>query len=140
YPYTRGCSLLSMPLLPPELARRPTDEVVQVITDPSERNRLRRDWFPRVDDNASLGPDWPRMLTMSHVASRDFAWTLGLTLDAAARRAGTDPIELSLDILAATRLEANIVMAVPYDRPVSELAQLFAHPGHMAGSDGIFVG
>ena len=31
-------------------------------------------------------------------------------------------------------------MAVRHPRPAAELARIFAHPGHMAGSDGIFIG
>ncbi|MCW4459234.1 amidohydrolase family protein [Microbacterium sp. MPKO10] len=140
YPYTRGCTLLAMPLLPPELSAQPVDEVVRVISDASERDRLRRDWFPEVDRKASLGPDWPSMITLAHIAADDYAWALGMTVQDAAARAGVDAIEFSLDVLTASRLQANAVMAVRYERPVSELAQIFAHPAHMGGSDGIFIG
>jgi N-acyl-D-amino-acid deacylase len=51
-----------------------------------------------------------------------------------------EPVDLALDLLAASRLECNAVMAVPNPRPRTELARVFAHPGHMGGSDGIFVG
>lgn len=140
YPYTRGCTLLGMPLLPPELSARPVDEVVRVISDPGERQRLRRDWFPEVDRKASLGPEWPSMITLAHVAAPEYAWSHGLTVAEAAERAGRDAIDFALDILAASRLQANAVMAVRYDRPVAELARIFAHSGHVGGSDGIFVG
>src|SRR5699024_10437417 len=105
--------------------------------DPAERARLRRDWFPRIDRNPSLGPGWPDMLTLAHIAAPEFAWAHGLTLSQIARRAGSDPIDAALDVLAASALQVNTVMAVRYDRPVGELARIFAHPGHMAGSDGI---
>ncbi|GAB3523342.1 N-acyl-D-amino-acid deacylase family protein [Arthrobacter monumenti] len=140
YPYTRGCTLLAMPLLPPELSARPVDEVVHMISDPTERKRLRRDWFPEVDRKASLGPEWPDMITLGHVAAPGFGWAHGLTVREAAERAGTDAIDFALDILAAARLQVNAVMAVRYDRPVAELARIFAHPGHIGGSDGIFIG
>lgn len=140
YPYTRGCTLLGMPLLPPELSVLPADTVVAIITDPAERRRLRRDWFPAVERNASLGPEWPSMITLAHVAAPEFAWAHGLTLQDAAARAGTDAIDLALDVLAASRLQVNAVMAVRYERPVAELARIFAHPGHLGGSDGIFIG
>ena len=140
YPYTRGCTLLGMPLLPPELAVLPADTVVGVITDPAERRRLRRDWFPAVERNASLGPEWPSMITLAHVAAPEFAWASGLTLEHAAARAGTDAIDLALDVLAASRLQVNAVMSVRYARPVAELARIFEHPGHLGGSDGIFLG
>ncbi|WP_167133438.1 N-acyl-D-amino-acid deacylase family protein [Paramicrobacterium chengjingii] len=140
YPYTRGCTLLAMPLLPPELSAQPVDDVVRVIGDPAERARLRRDWFPEVDSKPSLGPEWPSMITLAHVAAPEYAWTHGMTVQDAAAAAGVDAIDLALDVLTASRLQANAVMAVRYDRPVSELAQIFAHPGHMGGSDGIFIG
>lgn len=140
YPYTRGCSLLGMPLLPPELSALPVDTVVAAITDPAERARLRRDWFPAVERNASLGPEWPSMLTFAHIAAPEFAWAHGLTIEQAATRAGSDAIDLALDVLAASRLRVNTIMAVRYDRPVAELARIFSHPGHLGGSDGIFIG
>jgi N-acyl-D-amino-acid deacylase len=140
YPYTRGCTLLGMPLLPPELSVLPVETVVEVITDPAERQRLRREWFPAVERSASLGPQWPSMITLAHVAAPEFAWAHGLTLEEAAARAGTDAIDLALDVLAASRLQVNAVMSVPHERPVAELARIFSHPGHMGGSDGIFIG
>ncbi|PYI64829.1 N-acyl-D-aspartate/D-glutamate deacylase [Arthrobacter livingstonensis] len=140
YPYTRGCTLLAMPLLPPELSVLPVETVVDLISDPGERTRLRRDWFPKVERNASLGPDWPSMITLAHIAAPEFAWAHGLTLEAAAMRAGTDAIEIALDLLAASQLEVNAVMAVPHQRSVVELATIFSHEGHMGGSDGIFIG
>lgn len=140
YPYTRGCTLLAMPLLPPELSVLPVETVVNLISDPAERSRLRRDWFPRVQNNASLGPEWPSMITLAHIAAPEFGWAHGLTLEAAAAHAGTDEIEITLDVLSASRLEVNAVMAVRHQRSVTELASIFSLEGHMGGSDGIFVG
>lgn len=140
YPYIRGCSLMSMPLLPPDLTAQPVDDVLVALADPEERERLRRDWFPRIDGNPSLGPDWPHMLTLAHVPAAEYDWTHGLTIATAAEKANTDPISFALDVLAATRLQANVVMAVAHERPASELAKIFAHPSHVAGSDGIFIG
>jgi N-acyl-D-amino-acid deacylase len=80
------------------------------------------------------------MITLAHLAAPEYAWAHGLTLDEAGRRAGVEPVDLALDVLAACRLEASAVMAVRSPRPATELARIFAHPRHMAGSDGIFVG
>jgi N-acyl-D-amino-acid deacylase len=140
YPYVRGCSLMAMPLLPPELSARPTDEVVRVLGDPDERERLRREWFPNVDRNPSLGPAWPRQITRAHTAAPEYEWALGLTLAEASARAGGDAIDFALDVMRASRLRTNIVMAVRHPRSASELARIFAHPGHVGGSDGIFIG
>jgi N-acyl-D-amino-acid deacylase len=140
YPYIRGCSLLGMPLLPPEISILPVDEAVRRITDSAVRSRLRRDWFPKVAHYPSLGADWPSMITLAHIAAPEYAWAHGLTLAQAALRAGVDVPDLVLDILAASRLEVNMVMAVRYERPARELAQIFTHPSQMGGSDGIFIG
>lgn len=140
YPYVRGCTLLAMPLLPPDLSSQPVDAVVDTISDPRQRAALRRDWFPAVERNASLGPEWPAMITFAHIAAPRFAWACGLTVEAAASRAGTDAIDFALDVLAASRLEVNAVMAVRHDRSADDLARIVAHPRHMGGSDGIFIG
>ncbi|GAA1522667.1 N-acyl-D-amino-acid deacylase family protein [Agromyces terreus] len=140
YPYTRGCSILAMPVLPAWLTVRPTAEVLAVITDPDGRRRLLEEWFPTIVDYPSLGPDWPEMLTLAHIAAPELAWAHGLTIGAAAARAGTGPAEFALDVLAASRLEVNVVMAVRYDRDDADLAAILAHPRAIGGSDGIFIG
>jgi N-acyl-D-amino-acid deacylase len=140
YPYIRACTLLGMPLLPPELTVRPVADVVRVLQNADERDRLRREWFPLVTQNPSLGPQWPAMITLAHVDAPAFAWAHGSTIEDAAETAGVDPIDFALDLLAASALRVNAVMAVRNARPVSELARIFSHPAHVAGSDGIFIG
>ncbi|QTX03892.1 N-acyl-D-amino-acid deacylase family protein [Agromyces archimandritae] len=141
YPYTRGCSLLSMPFLPPELTVLPAAALIPRLADPAERARLRRDWFPELDAYASVGPRWRELMTFAHIAAPEYAWAHGLTFAEATRRAGAaDEIAFGLDVLVASRLETSIVMAVPDARPPAELARIFAHPGHLGGSDGIFIG
>jgi N-acyl-D-amino-acid deacylase len=140
YPYIRGCTLLSMPLLPHELSAQPVDDVVHALTDPAVRPQLRAACLGRAAQSPSLGPDWPRMITLAHLAAPEYAWAHGLTLHEAGRRAAVEPMNLALDVLAACRLEVNAVMAVRSPRPATELARIFTHPRHMAGSDGIFIG
>jgi len=122
------------------LSAQPVDDVVHALGDPDERKRLRQEWFPQVDHNASLGPEWPTMITLAHVESAEYGWSVGMTIAAAAAHAGVDPIDFSLDVLRASRLRVNQVMAVQHARPPSELAKIFSHPAHMGGSDGIFIG
>ncbi len=140
YPYARGCSLLAMPILPAELTVRPLDDVLAVLADPAERERLLTEWFPTITRYASLGPDWPSMLTLAHIAAPEYAWAHGLTIAEASDRGGTDPARFALDVLAASRLEVNVVMAVQHERSDAELAAILAHPAAIGGSDGIFVG
>ena len=133
YPYTRGCTLLSMPLLPHELSAQPVDDVVHALTDPVVRPQLRAACLARATQSPSLGPDWPRLVTLAHLAAPEYAWAHGLTLHEAGRRAGVDPMDLALDALAACRLEASAIMAVRHARPATELARIFAHPRHTGG-------
>src|SRR5690606_1148856 len=52
YPYIRGCTLLGMPLLPPEVSMLPRDEAVVVIADPSRRAELRAACTARATQSA----------------------------------------------------------------------------------------
>ncbi|GAA2527928.1 amidohydrolase family protein [Microbacterium mitrae] len=140
YPYARGCTLLAMPLLPPELSNEPVEHVLAVLNDATARERLRADWFGQVERKASLGPAWPEMITLAHLDSPDYAWAHGLTIAEAATRVGVDAITFTLDVLLATRLRANAVMAVQSPRPDAELAEILADPRFQGGSDGIFIG
>ncbi|WP_082571375.1 N-acyl-D-amino-acid deacylase family protein [Agromyces sp. Root1464] len=146
YPYTRGCSILAMPILPASLTVRPAAEVAAELADPGIRAMLREEWFPTITGYASLGPEWPSMLTLAHVAAPDYDWTHGLTIaegaaEASARSGGSiDAIDFALDVLVASRLEVNVVMAVQHERSDAGLAEILSHPAAMGGSDGIFIG
>ncbi|GAA1488200.1 amidohydrolase family protein [Brachybacterium sacelli] len=140
YPYTRGCSILGMTLLPPALNAMDPAQAADQLRDPERRAQLRQDWFPRVDEYPSLGPEWPELITIAHTIAEEFSWAHGLTLAQVAARRGTDAVDAALDLLAASRLEVNVVMAVRDQRPVSDLGRLIAHPRQLGGSDGIFVG
>ena len=140
YPYTRGCSLLGMTLLPPALNAMDPAAASALLRDPAQREQLRRDWLPGVAAHPSLGPDWPEQITLAHLAAEQHAWAHGLTLAEVAARRGTDPLDAALDLLADSALEVNVVMAVRNERPVEDLGRLLAHPRHLGGSDGIFIG
>lgn len=139
YPYARGCSLLAMPLLPSSLTAQATDDIVSALRSP-ERDRLLSEWFPTIQEYPSLGPHWPAALTLAHIAAPEHAWAHGLTLEQAAHRSGVSAPEFALDLLADSRLEVSVVMAVPGERPDADLARILRHPSAMAGSDGIFIG
>ena len=140
YPYTRGCTLVSMAVLPPEYSAMDVDDAIARLSDPAQRARLRDEWFPTVAHKPSLGPDWASMIRVGHTPAKDWAWAPGRTLAEIADRRQTSVEEATLDLLVAGRMEVNAVMAVRDERPVDNLAQLFAHPGHTGGSDGIFIG
>lgn len=140
YPYTRGCTLLSMPLLPPELSLQPVESILAALSSPADRLRIITEWFPVVAQKPSLGPDWPTMITLGHIAAEDYQWAHGLNLAQAAERAHQDVPEFVLDLLLASHLEVNAIMAVRYSRDMAELGRIMSNPAHLGGSDGIFIG
>ncbi|WP_236683084.1 N-acyl-D-amino-acid deacylase family protein [Demequina globuliformis] len=140
YPYTRGCTLLAMALLPPEYSALSVDDAVARLQDTRERQRLMSEWFPQVAQKASLGPAWPSMITIAHAPHLDWMWAEGLTLEDVARRMGSTVVNTVLDLLIELRLEVSAVMAVRDQRPDADLAKLFSHDAYLAGSDGIVLG
>lgn len=140
YPYSRGCTILSMLLLPAHLARPGTLDLADATADPAGRQRVRAAVLDRVTARADLGPGWAEQVTLSHVPADRFSPLQGRTLADAAAATGTDPVDLALDVLLASDLQVTVVMRVPHPRSADDLAPLFRHPGHTVGSDGIFVG
>ena len=140
YPYSRGCTILSMLLLPAELARPGTSDLAAAIGDPAGRARVRAAVLDRVLGRADLGAGWADQVTLSHVPASAFHALQGRTLTEAAAVTGTDPVDLALDVLVASSSQVTVVMRVPAPRSADDLAPLFRRPGHTAGSDGIFVG
>jgi len=140
YPYSRGCTILSMLLLPAALARPGTTDLARAIADQDGRARVRGAVLDRVLGRADLGTGWAEQITLSHVPAAEFHALQGRTLADAAEATGTDPVDLALDVLVDSDLQVTVVMRVPRPRTADDLAPLFRHRGHAAGSDGIFVG
>jgi N-acyl-D-amino-acid deacylase len=140
YPYSRGCTILSMLLLPPDLASPGTRALESAVRTTAGRERVRRAIVERATRRPDLGPRWSERITLSHIASDVHRRHQGRTLAAAAAADGTDPATLAIDVLIAARLQVSAIMQVPLPRAPQELAPLFARDGHTGGSDGIFVG
>lgn len=140
YPYRRSCTLLAMLVLPALVLDGANAEVAARLRDPAVRRTLVETWFPSLRANPDIGPDWPDNLTLAHVPAREYDWAHGLTVRAAAARAGADPEAFTLDLLAASDLAVSAVMKVRDQRSYDDLATLVTHPGHTAGSDGIYIG
>ncbi len=140
YPYSRGCTILSMLLLPAALARPGTEDLAHAIADDGGRAAVRAAVLDRVLSRADLGTGWAEQITLSHVPAAEFHALQGRTLADAAEATGTDPVDLALDVLVDSALQVTAVMRVPRPRTADDLAPLFRLPGHTAGSDGIFVG
>ncbi|WP_159573301.1 amidohydrolase family protein [Curtobacterium sp. 18060] len=140
YPYSRGCTILSMLLLPAALARPGTEDLAHAIADDEGRAAVRAAVLDRVLSRADLGTGWAEQITLSHVPAAEFHALQGRTLADAAEATGTDPVDLAIDVLVDSALQVTAVMRVPRPRTADDLAPLFRLPGHTAGSDGIFVG
>jgi N-acyl-D-amino-acid deacylase len=140
YPYRRGCSLLAMPIMPPELLAGTRAEAMAALRDPPTREWLLSEWFPSLEQNPLAGPEWADNLTLAHIGGGSREWAHGMTVSAAAARAGSTAAEFALDVLLDSRLDTSVVMKVRNQRPYEDLARLFTHPGHTAGSDGIYIG
>jgi N-acyl-D-amino-acid deacylase len=140
YPYSRGCTLLAMLALPPELAST-GPELLEAATGSAEgRERIRRVITERVTGRPDLGPGWAEQVTLSHLPSSAYRYLEGRTLAEAARAADEDPASLVIELLLAARMQVTVIMAVPVPRSAQQLAPLFARDGHVGGSDGIFIG
>ncbi|WIE64038.1 amidohydrolase family protein [Curtobacterium sp. MCLR17_036] len=140
YPYSRGCTILSMLLLPAELARPGTEDLARALDTTGGREQIRAAVLDRVLGRADLGTGWADQITLSHVPAAEFHALQGRTLAEAADATGTDPVDLALDVLVDSDLQVTVVMRVPRPRTPAQLAGLFRHDGHTGGSDGIFVG
>lgn len=140
YPYRRGCTLLGMPLLPPDLLAEGTASTLAEILDPQRREALAERWEERIAAQPSFGDRWPSLCTLAHVAAPGLAWAAGMTIEAAAAKSGEDPLRFGYRLLAEGRLDVTAAVASPTQRRWDELAGIFAHPQHMAGSDGIWFG
>ncbi|MBZ2194740.1 N-acyl-D-amino-acid deacylase family protein [Occultella gossypii] len=140
YPYRRSCTLLAMPLLPPELLELGTQEVTGHLRDPERRAALVRSYGPVIAARPDMAATWPERTTLVHVGDAEHAWTAGMTLAAAAARLGRDPLDLGYELLGRSALQVSAVIATPVQRGVDELASIFTDPRHVAGSDGIYVG
>ncbi|MEO3887186.1 amidohydrolase family protein [Nonomuraea sp. B5E05] len=128
YPYLRGNTILAIVVLPPSVPGAETDRALEMIASDGLD-----DWWP------TLAGTWPR-LTVSHAPGLE--WAEGLTMVAAAERAGLEPAAFCRRLLSETRLEAGVVSARPDEGPEGEesVRRMLRHPSQTGGSDGIYVG
>jgi N-acyl-D-amino-acid deacylase len=129
YPYTSGCSILAMALLPADLQGEGPARTLERIADEAVRAELRR-----VVTTEKL-----ELLTFGSIASPTYAWCEGRTLVAGAADAGAHPVDLACDVLLASGLDVGVIMG-RRDFDEADMTALLTHDAHMLSSDGIFVG
>ena len=141
YPYTRGCSLLAMVLMPPWVQEVGVDAATDRLADPATRKALAADWLPGLPARLGWDSSWAERITLAGVGAPEYRWAEGRTLAAAARAAGAaGPGEFAAEVLAASRLAVSAVFAFPSATGEDDMRALLRHPAHLAGSDGIFAG
>lgn len=140
YPYFRGFTLLSMVLLPPELIMLGNRTAADQLRDPDVRRRLADDFADRVADHENLGVGWEHRIRIARAGTAVDDDLEGLTLAEAGARRGLDPLQVGLELLAASALTTTTVMEIPKPRTDDDLARQFGLPGACSGSDGIFFG
>lgn len=132
YPYTRGCSILAMVLLPAWIQADGVDATVERLGDPAALTRLRNEWFPTVVDVV------PRV-RLAYLDSPAWSWAEGLPLAVAAERAGIAAGDFVCTVLRATRLVASAVFRQPRSGD-DDVRMLLRNDAHVGGSDGIPLG
>lgn len=134
YPYRRGNTLLAMLALPPGLQAGGPARTVAALRDPTVRAGLDEEgWFASVADLLSR-------VTISSVADVGWRWAEGKSLAAIGDRLQVPVGEAVCRLLAESDLVVGCVVRQPETNDLEAIRVLLRQPGHMAGSDGIFVG
>ncbi len=140
YPYRRGCTLMTMPLLPAALLGRGAEETLRVLRDPDQREQLLKRQRAEIAARPDMGAEWPTRMSFVETGSAQWAWATGMTVADAARQVGEDPLVFAVRVLVDGMLKSTAVMATPTQRSEDELARIFTDPRHRGGSDGIYIG
>jgi len=134
YPYLAGSTILGMVALPPWVQEGGIDATVARLGDPATRARLNGEWFPK-------GTPYPLdTTTIAMAADPAWRWAEGQTVVEAAGQAGMAAGDFVCEILRASGMMVGIVGFRPGERTDEDVRAILRHPGHMAGSDGIFCG
>lgn len=134
YPYLAGSTILGMVALPAWVQEGGIEATVARLGDPAARASLNADWFPK-------GTPYPLdTTTISMVTHPDWRWAEGRTVVEAAAEAGMAAGDLVCEILRASGMMVGIVGYRAGERTEDDVRAIMKHPGHMAGSDGIYCG
>jgi N-acyl-D-amino-acid deacylase len=134
YPYLAGSTILGMVSLPPWVQEGGPDPTLARLADPAIRARLRNEWF------TTPTPYPLDTITLAMVGSPKWRWAEGMTVAAAAEKAGLAPGDFVCEVLLVSDLAVGIVGYRRGQRTESDFRAILRHPAHMAGSDGIFGG
>ena len=134
YPYLAGSTILGMVALPPWVQEGGIEPTLERLADPTIRARLNAEWF-------STPTPYPlETTTISMVTDTAWRWAEGRTVAEAAKQAGRPAGDFVCEILLASGMMVGIVGYRAGERTEADVRAILKHPGHMAGSDGIFCG
>ena len=134
YPYLAGSTILGMVALPPWVQEGGIAPTLERLSDASIRIRLNSEWF------SSPTPYPLDTTTISMVDNPDWRWAEGMTVADAAQQSVKEAGDFVCEILLASEMAVGIVGYRAGERTDDDVRAILKHPGHMAGSDGIFGG
>lgn len=139
YPYARGCTNLSLLVLPPAMQSAPVSECLADLGNKETIDFFAGEWLPARGAELGLDSDWLDKVEFTYIAHPEFEWAEGLSITAAARKQGVSDAEFIAQSLRSSRLEVGAT--VPFSNSgEAEAADLASHAGYMCGSDGIYLG
>jgi N-acyl-D-amino-acid deacylase len=132
YPYTAGSANLSQ-LVPPWAHVGGPEAMLTRLRDAALRSRVLHDMVHGTPDwNNFFRIDW-RDIRLAYVHSQRNRWMQGLSVQAAAERAGRDPVELAADVILE---DDNRTTMVNFVMAEADVDFLLPKPESMIGSDG----
>jgi N-acyl-D-amino-acid deacylase len=134
YPYLYGSTILGMVALPPWVQEGGIEPTLERLADPAIRARLEAEWFP------TPGPFPLENVRIAMVENPDWRWAEGKAVADAATECGRTPGDFVCEILLNSGMAVGVVSARAGERTEADVRAILKHPGHMAGSDGIFGG
>ncbi|MGE3267222.1 MAG: amidohydrolase family protein [Chloroflexota bacterium] len=134
YPYDAGSTRMAA-LLPPWSQEGGRDLLLERLTVPSERVRIKQDFregIPGWENLAGAG-GWARVRVASVENNPQY---LGKSIQEIADDGGKDPVDALCDVLLEERGRPTIVVTMMEE---SDVRQILAHPLVMIGSDAIIT-
>jgi N-acyl-D-aspartate/D-glutamate deacylase len=134
YPYDAGSTRMAA-LLPPWSQEGGREMLLERLTIPADRDRIKRDFEHGVPgwENLAGAGGWDKVRVSSVDTHPEY---LGLTVQQIANQRGTDPVDALCDVLLLERGRPTIVVTM-MDEP--DVQEILAHPLVMIGSDAIIT-
>ena len=136
YPYLAGQTYMHA-FLPSWAHEGGVDGVLALLSAPDSRAKLQHELEVTGSDGMQGVPLGWDMLTIGGIQGAHDPALIGMSVPAAAGRAGKTPFDFVADLLIETRLGVSGLAFFGIEAHVQKIMQ---HPAHVIGSDGILVG